>query len=201
MLTLCATLAAAGAARAEMLEDGALLDALRHGGYVLVMRHAHSPGKPPEHGAAQAGNLTMERELDEAGRDSARSMGQAVRRLGIPIGEIESSPTYRALETVELSGLGGAKREPELGDGSESGADGDASRAGWLRRRVDRAPRAGTNTLLVTHAPNMAQAFGQEASDISDGETLVFRPDARGTATLIARIRIQDWSNLNRNAP
>ena len=63
------------------------------------------------------------------------------------------------------------------------------------------APRAGSNTLLVTHAPNMMQAFGQEAPDIADGETLVFRPDGKGAAVLVGRIKMQEWPTLDRRTP
>lgn len=44
-------------------------------------------------------------------------MGKALRELKIPIGEVDSSPTYRALETVRLAQLGKARPVVELGDG------------------------------------------------------------------------------------
>ena len=43
-----------------------------------------------------------------------------------------------------------------------------------------RFPGAGTNTIIVTHLPNIEYAFGDSASDVAEGEALVVRPDGRG---------------------
>lgn len=202
MLALCTSLVATTGSAAETLEDGALLRALQRGGYVLLMRHARSPGKPPDPEAAHPDNVKLERELDEIGRETARAMGQAIRRYRIPIGDIESSPTYRALETVKLAGLGMPKSVPELGDVGP-GMHGESAeiRSAWLRLHTSEPPRSGTNTLLVTHAPNIIRAFGREAADISEGETLVFHPDGKGSARLVADIKIEDWPRLDKKAP
>jgi hypothetical protein len=85
----------------------ALVKLLRQGGYVLVMRHASSPREVPDKQAANADNVKLERQLDEAGRAGAAAMGKALRDLKIPIGSVLTSPTYRAVETVRL-----ADREP-----------------------------------------------------------------------------------------
>lgn len=121
-------------------------------------------------------------------------MGEAIRQLEIPIDEVESSPAYRALQTVENAGLRVSQRVPELGEGgpgSEKSAA--ARRAGWLEHRVTEPPRTGTNALLVTHAPNLLEAFGQKGKDVAEGETLVFKPDGKGSAPLVARIKMDDW--------
>jgi phosphohistidine phosphatase SixA len=187
---------------AEVLQDGALLSALRHGGYVLVMRHASAPRTPPDRDSARPDNINVERELDKKGRDTARTMGAAIKRLGIPIGEIESSATYRALETLAFAGLPESRKVTELGDDGQSMApDTQGSRAKWLQRRVTQSPRPDTNTLLVTQQPNIQEAFGHDADDLADGETLVFQPVGKESATLVARIKIQDWPHLDRKTP
>jgi len=68
--------------------------------------------------------------------------------------------------------------------------------AAWLRDKVFEAPPGGTNTVIVTHMPNIVAAFGQAASAIVDGETMVFRPDGRGGAELVARVKVEDWPVL-----
>jgi hypothetical protein len=126
-------------------------------------------------------------------------MGEAFRRLRIPVGPIWLSPTYRTHETVRLAGLGPAIDVAELGDGGQAmQAHAKQSHIDWLRRAVVVPPRAGTNTLLVTHGPNILDAFAERAADIDDGEIMVFRPDGRGSATLIARVRITEWPTLAR---
>lgn len=56
---------------------------------------------------------------------------------------------------------------------------------------------SGTNTILITHQPNIVDALGKDFSDVKEGEALVFRPE-NGTFTLIARIPIEAWSQLAR---
>jgi len=47
----------------------------------------------------------------------------------------------------------------------------------------------------VTHMPNIAAAFPAVAA-VADGESLVFGPDGKGGATLVARIKIEDWARM-----
>jgi hypothetical protein len=61
----------------------------------------------------------------------------------------------------------------------------------WLRKRVtEPAPR--TNTILVTHLPNITSAFPKDAEGVEDGDALVFAPGSSG-ATLLGRIKAADW--------
>lgn len=194
LLLLLPLLVAAGTARVEPLSSKDLVAALRTGGYVIAMRHASSPATPPAAEQADAGNVQLERQLDETGRAAARAMGDALRRLHIPVGEVLSSPTYRALETVRLAQLGQAKTYSQLGDAGRSmQSDPSGKRAAWLRAKVAESPSTGTNTVMVTHLPNLSEAFGKDAAGLGDGEALVFRPKGRGKVALVGRIRIDDW--------
>jgi hypothetical protein len=65
----------------------------------------------------------------------------------------------------------------------------------WLQKKAMELPR-GTNTIIVTHFPNMSRAFPQWTSGLADGEALVLGSDGKGGATLIARIKIEEWSKL-----
>lgn len=188
-----------GAAKAETLSGRALVEALHHGGYVLLMRHAHSPDAAPDKATADPGNTALERQLDANGRDTAMAMGRAIRQLHIPIAAVLSSPTYRARETLRLAGFGAPVTFAELGDGGHSmQADAVAGQASWLRARAAEPPAPGSNTLIVTHMPNIASAFAAEASGIADGEALVFKPRATDTPELIAKIKIEEWPNFTR---
>jgi phosphohistidine phosphatase SixA len=180
---------------AQMLAGEALVKALGQGGYVLVMRHASSPQEAPDVKTANADNVNRERQLDEPGRASALAMGKALRELRIPIGDIFSSPTYRALETVRLLQLGKPTPVPELGDGGRSMQTSTDAQAAWLRQRVEQFP-AGTNTLIVTHLPNMSRAFPEFTQNLRDGEALIFGPDGKGGATMVARVKIEDWPRM-----
>jgi broad specificity phosphatase PhoE len=124
-------------------------------------------------------------------------MGQALKRLGIPVGSVWSSPTYRALETVRLADFGAPKTFPELGDGGQSMVkEAVAGQAAWLRNKVSEPPARGTNTIIVTHMPNIAAAFGDLANGLGDGETLVFEPHGNGKSDLISKVKIEEWAAL-----
>jgi phosphohistidine phosphatase SixA len=191
VLALACALAVSG--QAQELSGSGLVNALRRGGYVLVMRHASSPRETPDAKTANPDNTSRERQLDDTGRTTATAMGAALKQLAIPIGQVFTSPTYRARETVRLLSLKDAMPIEELGDAGRSmQAAGDAQ-AEWLHKTVARAPMG--NTLVVTHQPNIARAF-PNASDIADGETLVFKPDGKGGTMLVARVKIEEWTRL-----
>jgi phosphohistidine phosphatase SixA len=176
---LCGTLSA------QTLSGEALVKALQQGGYVIVMRHASSPGTVP------AG--ATERQLDDPGKAAATEMGKALRDLKIPIGEVFSSPTQRALETARLAQWTQAKPAPELGDNGQSMSGGTAAQAEWLQKRVAQSPK-GTNVLLITHMPNLRGAFPVQATNVADGEALIFGPNT----TLVGRVKIEDWEKLKK---
>jgi phosphohistidine phosphatase SixA len=172
---------------------------LRQGGYVLLMRHASSPANPPDKALADPDNSADERQLDDQGRVTAQAMGEALRSLRIPLGPVFCSPAYRARETVKLAGFGAPALAPELGDQGQSmmriTVQGPAL---WLKNKVAETPPTGRNTLLVTHMPNIAAAFPDEAAGLKDGETLVFKPDGHGHADLVARVTIEEWPQMTK---
>ena len=189
----------AGLATPAFAHAQALSAELRHGGYVLLMRHASSPANPPDKAMADPENTGDERQLDDKGRASARAMGEALRRMRVPVGQILCSPTYRARETVKLLALGEPVLAPELGDqGHSMMRISGGGPAAWLKNQVTRRPPAGRNTLLVTHMPNIAAAFPDQAQDLKDGETLVFKPDGHGHAELVTKVEIEEWPRLAR---
>jgi len=179
---------------AQMLQGDALVQALREGGYVILMRHASSPREVPDKSKANPDNTKPERQLDAEGRSTSTAMGKALRDLKIPIGEVYSSPTYRALETVKYAQLGTAKPTPELGENGADMSGGTAAQSAWLKKKVTEFP-SGTNTVLITHFPNIRAAF-PELTDVADGEAVVWGPDGKGGAKLLGRIKIEDWPKV-----
>jgi phosphohistidine phosphatase SixA len=197
LLALPILLAVCAAGGTASLSGNDLTAALRRGGYVILMRHASSPLTPPDPAQADPDNPHHERQLDEAGRASARAMGEAFHRLQISIGQVLSSPTYRALETARLAAVGPAQTYVELGDAGHSmTADPTGTHGAWLRGKVTEPPKSGTDTLIITHAPNITEAFPTEGADVADGEALIFHPDGHGGASLVARVKVQDWPRL-----
>jgi phosphohistidine phosphatase SixA len=185
------------ASHSESVSGGSLAAAMRTGGYVILMRHASSPHNPPDASTANTDNSNLERQLDEGGRSSARALGEALRHLRIPIGQVLSSPTYRTLETIKFAQLGPATMYPQLGDAGQSMiSDKSGTRGAWLRAKTAESPTPGKNTLIVTHFPNIMEAYPQNSVGLADGEALILHPDGRGGVQLVARVRIDEWSHL-----
>jgi phosphohistidine phosphatase SixA len=180
---------------AQPLSGTRLVEALQRGGYVLLMRHASSPREVPDERSANRDNVNRERQLDAKGRATATAMGDALRTLTIPLGDVLTSPTYRARETVRLAGLPNPRPQAELGDGGQSMQGVAPAQTAWLKMHATAFPR-GTNTVLVTHLPNISAAFPEWSSGLEDGETLVLGPDGKGGASLVARIKIEQWPHL-----
>ena len=190
-LVLFLAVSAAAAAGAQMLSRAALVKSLQAGGHVIVMRHASSPGDVPQ--KPNPDNVPPERQLDEQGRTTSAALGDALRRLKVPVGEVLTSPTYRARETARLARLPNPRAIAELGEGPQS-MQGAVERAQteWLQKKVKDLPR-GTNTLLVTHVPNVTAAFPGEVPAVLQGEALVFGSDGAGGTHVVGRIKIEEW--------
>jgi hypothetical protein len=90
--------------------------------------------------------------------------------------------------------LGEPTIAPELDEVLYSSPYGVAQ-SDWLRAQAVRTPRPGTNTLLVTHLPNLIEAF-EAVWPVALGETLVFLPADVVMGKLVARIPIRDWPHL-----
>jgi phosphohistidine phosphatase SixA len=196
LLSLTASIAVA--VQVDAVAGRAVVQSLQKGGYIIVMRHASSPQTPPDKAAANPDNIKMERQLDETGRATARAMGIAFRDLKIPIGEIWTSPTYRARETVRIANFdvptASVVATDSLGDGGQSMQTANGAQSEWLRKRVTQGVR-NTNVLVVTHNPNISRAF-PNLRNIDDGEALIFGPDGKSGAALVARVKIEQWPGL-----
>jgi phosphohistidine phosphatase SixA len=175
--------------------DAALVQALRAGGLVLVMRHANSPRELPTARTATPGNTKLERQLDDAGVRAATTVGEGLLAVRVPIGRVLSSPTFRTLETARLAKLPGVTAVEELGENARSMAGITEAQAKWLRAQAATRPGTG-NTVLITHQPNVATAFPAWGEMVTEGEIIALRPDGRGGSTVVGRIRVEDWARL-----
>jgi len=172
-----------------------LLGKLRAGGYIIVLRHGATHPDQADTDPLNFDNVAQQRQLNDKGRADARALGEAFKRAAVPIGRVYSSRFQRAVETARLV----AGKDPETtNDVTEGGLvvtpNENNRRMQALRALVARAPEAGTNTLIVTHKPNILDAFGKDWFDIREGEASIFGPDGRGGFTLIGRVQIGQWT-------
>ncbi len=173
---------------------------LKQGGYVLVLRHGATDNSQKDVYPFVYDDMKKQRQLSDEGRKVARQIGGAMKMLGISIGQIYTSKLNRAIETGSL--ISGAPITPvnaltDSGAGSASAMNnpnGGNTKVGTaIRALVNKTPALGTNTLLVTHKPNIADAFGKTFADVQEAETLIYRPNPSGPPTLIARVQASEW--------
>ena len=67
-----------------------------------------------------------------------------------------------------------------------------------FRKLIGTAPQPGTNTILVTHKPNIVDALGKDWAEVAEGEASIFRP-ANGNYRLVARAQMDEWPDRRRN--
>jgi broad specificity phosphatase PhoE len=173
---------------------GAILQLLRAGGYVIVFRHGATHDDQADTDPLNLDNVAKQRQLNDKGRADAKMVGDVFKAAAIPIGKSYSSRFQRAVETARL--IGGKEPQATL-DLSEGGLvvspNENNRRTQALRALVAVAPDAGTNTLIVTHKPNILDAFGKDWFEIKEGEASIFKP-ANGTYVMVARVPITQWA-------
>ena len=71
----------------------------------------------------------------------------------------------------------------------------NSRRAAAFRRMLSSAPKPGTNTILITHKPNIVDGLGKDWFDVKEGEASIFRPE-NGRYNLVARVQMDEWPNI-----
>ena len=175
----------------EPLAGAALVEALRDGGHVLYLRHAQTPPDAAD-SPDPLGDCRRQRLLSEAGRADAVALGEAVRDLDVPVGEVRASPYCRTLDTARLA-FGEASVDEAL---LSPATDGDerVRTTDRLRARLRTVPDDGVNTVLVGHLTNL-RLLSRAAPE--EGGTVVFRPDGDGFL-LVGQVPPQGWQDLAR---
>jgi phosphohistidine phosphatase SixA len=195
-------LSAPGLAQSPDHRDGAardtkqLVQLLRAGGYNIVIRHGATFSNQADTDPFNFETVTHQRNLNDKGKELARTFGDAVRRVGLPVGEVYTSKFNRAYETAVLAGFHNIERTIDLTEGGlVVTPDENNRRADAFRKMLALQPEKGKNNFLITHKPNIIDALGKEWFDVREGEASIFEPKD-GTYHLIARIQMEDWPKL-----
>jgi broad specificity phosphatase PhoE len=175
---LCAlALLLGGPARA----DEALWQALRHGGYVILIRHAATEPGIGDPDGFRLGECSTQRNLSAEGRAQAKRLGEVFRARRVAAHEVRSSEWCRCEQTARLA-FGRAVPWPALNSLFR-----DASREAQQTREVIDAVAAlqpPRNLVLVTHNFNIRALVGISPST---AEIVIARADGTGLQ-LVGRI-------------
>jgi broad specificity phosphatase PhoE len=175
-----------------------LVDALRLGGYVIVLRHGATNSDVAKDGMSNpAGNAAGERQLSDSGRAQAIAIGAGLRKLGIRVGVVMTSPLQRAVETASLLAVGEVKINPYLAEAGTAISREENDRRADILRKLVGYHSGPDNLVIVTHKPNLVEAFGRSLADMREGEAAVFEPDFTGAGyRVLARFQPRDWDLL-----
>lgn len=186
-IAVVAGLATVGSDSTELRREK-LMDALRSGGYTVLLRHARTDRSFNEQRDPVPSARKDQRNLNDDGVRDAALMGLVFRKHGIRFADIISSPMYRAVETAEYSvgkptsitmALRVFPSTPEQA------------------ALVAKAPSAGTNRLIVTHHFVIeTHVPGIKPGDVAESEAAVIRHTPAGTVELVGRITLDDWQAL-----
>jgi phosphohistidine phosphatase SixA len=168
--------------------DAGVLDQLRHGGYVLYLRHTSTDFSQDDAKMTSYEDCASQRNLTDKGREEARAIGAHVKRLGIPIGAVLASPFCRTMETARLA-FGVAQATNEV-RGGPARSDDPKRYAGLVRLLSGALPR-GQNLVISSHGNPFHAVAGPPY--LAEGEIAVVRPEGDSRFSVVGRVRLKDW--------
>jgi phosphohistidine phosphatase SixA len=176
------------------------INALRQGGHVIVFRHGATHSDQADTDPLNLSNVAKQRQLNDEGRALAKSIGESMHKLRIPVGQVQTSMFQRAVDTGTLLGFGDVKPSLDISEGGLVVPPSENNRRmAAFRKLAGEKPPAGTNTVIVSHKPNIMDAFGKDWFDIREGEASIFKPDGTGGFKLVVRVQASEWGKLAAN--
>jgi phosphohistidine phosphatase SixA len=186
----------AAAAPAAQAEDQGIAQALRAGGLVLVIRHGATFPDQADTAPINFDNVATQRNLNDKGKALAKAFGDALRQAGVPVGKVYTSKFNRAYETAVIAGFPDIEKTTDLTEGGLIVSPNENNRrTEAFRKMLAVTPKDHTNTILITHQPNVIAALGKDWFDVKEGEASIFRP-VDGTYKLVARIQMDEWPRI-----
>ena len=174
---LTSTMVAADSDHTEMVER------MIAGGHILMIRHALAPGTG-DPANFQIGDCSTQRNLDDLGREQARTIGNWLRSKGITSARVYSSQWCRCLETAELLDMGPVKELPALNSFYELTQNRETN-LNALGKFIAEQPSDGNLIIMVTHLVTI-WAIANEG--VSSGEGVLLKLNGDGPYEIVARL-------------
>jgi phosphohistidine phosphatase SixA len=170
--------------------------ALQQGGYVIFFRHGKTDMlAQDQHPLPDMSDCSKQRNLSASGVAASKEMGEAIKQLSIPIGQVVASPYCRCMDTARHAfGRVEPSQDLRVARTAHGWALDEAGER--LKKLVSTRPAAGMNTVLVAHIFNIQKAFGITPEE---GEAIVFQPDGQGSYHVAGRLTATQWGDLVRD--
>jgi len=169
--------------------DSSLVSDLKHGGYIIFLRHAMTDWNERDAPEADFSNRALQRNLSEAGQREASAIGQSIRVLEIPIEKVLASPMWRCRDTAQFA----------FGDYDTTGLlfwKGPTFREARIKM-LSTAPAAGKNLILVGHQDQLIPIIpGLKRDQLQEGDALVIQPLGAGKYKVLRQVTLFDWARL-----
>jgi hypothetical protein len=176
----------------------ALIDALRGGGFNIYFRHAATDWSQDDNVSKpadwQSCDPAKARQLSDRGRETAQSIGQAMRRLGIPVSQVLASPYCRTMETARLLQVGDVEASDAVINMRVAsffgGRDAVIETARFL---LGSTPPGDGNRVIVAHG-NVAR----DATPVypNEAEAIIFRPSGHDQFEVFGRLKPAQFAAL-----
>jgi broad specificity phosphatase PhoE len=177
-------------------DDADVIKALRAGGLVIAVRHGATFPDQADTDPFNFDNIAAQRNLNDRGKALAKAFGDALRQAAIPVGKVYTSKFNRAYETAVIAGFKDIEKTADLTEGGLVVSPNENNRRSEaFRKLLATAPAPGSNTILITHKPNIVDALGKDWFDVKEGEASIFRPE-NGSYKLVARVQMDEWPRL-----
>jgi phosphohistidine phosphatase SixA len=193
----------------QTMIEPSLAQALRAGGYVIHWRHASATVCADDLGLGSAATTSVPnwwkscdatcpaegtttataRQLSDAGRNEATSIGDEFAAEGFPIGRVVSSEFCRNVETAELMDFGPPIEQSQA---ITYFVYDEPNRCLASFALLAEPPVGATNTALIGHAGNTCPPL----SDLAWGEGAIYKPDGHGDSMFIGRVLWHQWDDL-----
>ena len=167
-----------------------VLDDLKKGGHVIYLRHATTDITGSDANAVIE-DCNSQRSLSDEGRAEAKAIGEAIRALAIPVGEVFSSPFCRCKDTAQLA-FGHFTVDDDLYFAVNAARSDVERMTASLRRMLSTPPADGANTIIVSHTANLREAAGIWPKP--EGVAIVFRPLGDGRFEALGRVAPDGWN-------
>lgn len=160
-----------------------LIEQIKSGGHILMIRHAYAPGSG-DPANFKIGDCATQRNLNNRGRTQAAAIGEWLRSKGIKDAKVYSSQWCRCKETATLLGLGPVTELPALNSfyGMPQHREPNI-RA--LRSFIVNLPADGGLIIFATHFVTILEISGE---GVSPGEGVVLKLKEGGAYDVLGRL-------------
>lgn len=164
------------------MAQSSVWEAVREGGAMVILRHAHAPGiGDPDN--FRLGDCTTQRNLNAQGREEARRWGEYLREQDLGSATVYTSRWCRAVDTAEGFKLGRVQQLPEL-DSFFQNRGQARTQMQALRSFIADMP-AGEPLIMVSHQVNITALTGEFPAS---GEAFLLALPLTDPPKLLARV-------------